>query len=179
MKKALLGNGGMAKELSWIKDIEYCYDDSMPFAPECEYLIAVGYPETKRAIIRTISNGIVLANAEIHPMTFIGENVIIGYGSVICAFVSITADTTIGNMASINNSVTIGHDCKIGNMFHASPGAVVSGNVNIGDCVFMGANSVIKEKISVCDDVIIGAGAIVVKDIIEPGKYAGNPAVKL
>ena len=179
MKKALLGNGGMARELSWIRDIKYRYDDSMLFDPECEYLTAVGYPETKKAIIKNIPEQIFLAKAEIHPMTFIGENVVICNGSVVCAFASITADTSIGLMASINTSVTIGHNCSIGNLFHASPGAVVSGNVTIGNRVFMGANSVIKEKISVCDDVIIGAGAVVVKDIIEPGKYAGNPAVKL
>ena len=44
----------------------------------------------------------------------------------------------------------------------------------IGARVSIGSNASIL-PVTICDDVVIGAGAVVVKDISEPGIYAGNP----
>lgn len=53
------------------------------------------------------------------------------------------------------------------------------GSVVIGKYCFVGAGVVIIPGIKICDEVIIGAGAVVVKDITEPGTYAGVPAKKI
>lgn len=191
-KRSLIGGGGMASEICSIFHeeyyIEYKYDDirkkfvtSDDFQPGNEYNIAVGYPETKVKIINNIKHDIKWGHPIILSMTLplIGTNVRIGHGSVIYPIVSLTTNIEIGPLATINNMVKIGHNCVIGEMFHASPGATVSGYVTIGDRVFLGANSCIKEYMKICDDVIIGAGAVVVKDITEPGKYAGVPTRKI
>lgn len=201
MKVSILGAGGMAEEaLTWIlqegHEIGYLYDSttdnskvvirrekqyiiSNQFNPEDEYIIAVGYPETKRKIIESIKQEIKFAFPVRHRSCAIGENVLIGLGSIIYPLVTISTNVTIGGLATINSSVVIGHGCDIGRMFHASAGAIISGNVLIGDRVFVGANATLIDKIKICDDVIIGAGAVVTKDITIPGKYAGNPARRL
>lgn len=198
MKKiSLLGAGGMAREIiSWIDQdspyqIEYLYANiikekrlkgcpvSNIFLKDNYYLIAVGYPEIKIAIINSINYQIKWANPFIHSFAVVGQFTNIGKGSVVCPFVTLTSDIEIGPLATINSGVTISHNCKIGSMFHASSGAVVSGNVTIGDRVFLGTNSCIKEKISIYDDVIIGAGSVVIRNIKEKGIYVGNPIRKL
>ena len=45
----------------------------------------------------------------------------------------------------------------------------------ISNRVFIGSNATIL-PINICSDVVIGAGSVVTRDIIKPGKYAGNPA---
>ena len=47
----------------------------------------------------------------------------------------------------------------------------------IGNNVLIGSNSTIL-PVTIVDDVVIGAGSVVTKDIIEPGVYFGNPAIK-
>ena len=51
-------------------------------------------------------------------------------------------------------------------------------STKIGNKVSIGSNATIL-PVTICDDVVIGAGAVVTKDILEPGIYAGNPAIKL
>ncbi len=48
----------------------------------------------------------------------------------------------------------------------------------IGNNVYIGSNSTIL-PVKICSNVVIGAGSVITKDIIKPGKYAGNPAIKI
>lgn len=196
-KIGLLGAGGMANEIMSILPssvrVEYLYDNTVvypykwrnnsivdnKFREEFPHVIAVGYPSTKLKIINSILYDIRWAEPLYGSNVIKGYNNLIGDGSIICPFVVLTQNITIGQLATINSHVTISHDCTIGKMFHASAGATVSGNVTIGDRVFLGVNSCIKEEINICNDVIIGAGGVVVKDIVGRGVYAGNPVTRL
>lgn len=75
--------------------------------------------------------------------------------------------------------------CKAGEDFmvfqNCSIGSKRTGNGEpvIGNNVRLGSNSVLIGHISVADNVVIGAHSLVVKDISEPGVYAGNPLKKI
>lgn len=103
--------------------------------------------------------------------------------------VHIGARTRIQSHSFICEGVSIGHDCFIGHgvMFindKFSTGSPAHGNdlllekTKIGNFVSIGSNATIL-PVEICDHVVIGAGSVVTKSISEPGKYAGNPAVKL
>lgn len=103
--------------------------------------------------------------------------------------VHIGARTRIQSHSFICEGVTIGQDCFIGHgvMFindKFSTGGPAQGNdaflekTKIGNHVSIGSNATIL-PVNICDNVVIGAGAVVTKSINEPGKYAGNPAVKI
>ena len=62
---------------------------------------------------------------------------------------------------------------------YSAPGAKISGNCEIGECVYFGTNASVRQKIKICDNVIIGLNAGVVKNINEPGVYAGVPVTKI
>jgi len=48
----------------------------------------------------------------------------------------------------------------------------------IEDDVIIGSNATIL-PIKIVKGAIVGAGSVVTKDILEPGKYAGNPAKRI
>lgn len=117
------------------------------------------------------------------------DDVFVGPFCEIQKGVHVGARTRIQSHSFICEGVTIGHDCFIGHgvMFindKFSTGAPAQGNesllekTNIGNHVSIGSNATIL-PIEICDNVVIGAGSVVTKSIKEPGKYAGNPAIKI
>lgn len=145
-------------------------------------------PIVKTVGIRDASFGedvIVVEPANIYGCT-IGDNCFIGPFVEIQRNVSIGARTRVQSHSFICELVNIGEDCFIshGAMFINDPfvkGGPARGDcrqwrsTQIGDRVSIGTNATIM-PVSICDDVVIGAGAVVIKDITEPGFYAGNPA---
>jgi sugar O-acyltransferase (sialic acid O-acetyltransferase NeuD family) len=108
-----------------------------------------------------------------------------GYGSTLEAgcfvgnFCHIGPETVIGKNTILNTASVIEHEVIIGAHCHIGPNATVSGRCNIGDLVFIGVGATVKDNISICANVMIGAGANIVKDIVEPGTYLGNPARRI
>lgn len=116
----------------------------------------------------------------------------IGDDCFVGPFVEIQTGVRVGNRTKVQShsficeGVSIGDDCFVG---HAvvfvndtfSTGRPAGGNkslyreTSLGNRVSIGSNSSIL-PVTICDDVVIGAGSVVTKDILESGKYAGNPA---
>lgn len=110
-------------------------------------------------------------------------------------FVEIQRDVRIGKRCKIQSHsficelVTIGDDCVVahGVMFINdlfATGGPAQGNralwksTRVGNHVSIGSNATIL-PVAICDHVVIGAGSVVVRDIDEPGIYAGNPARRI
>jgi len=148
-------------------------------------------PNVKEVQIRSVSfgTGVTVVNpVNLYECT-IGDNCFIG------PFVEIQRGAKIGNRCKIQSHaficelVTIGDDCFISHgvkfvndLF--STGGPAGGkkelwkSTTIGNHVSIGTNATIL-PVRIVDCVVIGAGAVVVKDILEPGVYAGNPARRL
>ena len=198
MKKGIIGAGGFGREIYWSLDLmervdckffvddEYYQqgnEDILPiseFDPEeYEVIVAVADPKFRKSIVESLPIETKYFT-HIHPSVQIhAPDVEIGEGSIICAGTIITTNVKIGKHAHLNLLTTIGHDCEIGDYFTTAPGAKISGNCKIYDCVYVGTNASIKQKLSIESFTTIGSGAAVVKDIEEPGVYAGVPAKKI
>jgi len=194
MKRALIGNGGHAKEVvaqmgepNIIRFVDDQYWKEEPnvlplsqFNPdEYEIMVAVGNSKDRYEIVNKLPKTTKYFTF-IHPTSLImDDNIEIGEGSFIGAYSILTTNIKIGKHALLNRAVHIGHDSTIGNYFSAMPGAIISGNVTIYDCVYLGTNSSIKEKVSVCHLSIIGLNSGVIKNINEPGVYGGIPAKRV
>lgn len=176
----IIGKGGLAREIKSyfnlgdeVKMAEFEEIDKYEkFVPT---IIAIGDPMMRKELA-----------IKYHYLSFWNynfgrafSNIKNGKGNIICPGTLITVNVTLGSHVIINLNCTIGHDVVIGDYVTLSPGVNVSGNVNIGDNCYIGTNAVIREKINICSDVVIGAGSVVVKNIIEPGTYVGNPCKKI
>jgi len=193
MKRALIGNGGHAREVMaqmeeimtrFVDDKYYTPTDPMvlplsEFSPgDFEVMIAVGESNSRSEIAsRLPSNTRYFSYA--HPTSRIMGECKLGDGYFIGANCILTCDIKIGNHLIMNRGNHIGHDCNIGSFFSLMPGAIISGNVDVGDRVYIGTNSSVKEKIRICDDVVIGLNTGIIKSITSSGTYAGNPIKKI
>jgi sugar O-acyltransferase (sialic acid O-acetyltransferase NeuD family) len=103
----------------------------------------------------------------------------IGEGTIVMHQAIVNSSAKIGINCILNSRALIEHDCTIGNHTHISTAAVINGDCIIGNKVFIGSSSVIAQGIKIADDVVIGAGSVVIKNIIQPGVFAGNPVRKI
>ena len=153
--------------------------DVYNYLESADIFVAIGNAEARKRVLEELK----ISNAKIatliHPNAIIGENVIVGEGSVIMAGAVINPDAKIGKGCIINTSASVDHDCKIFDYAHVSVDAHLAGNVSLGENTWVGVGASIINNITVCEKVMIGAGAVVVKNINEPGTYVGVPARKM
>ena len=132
-------------------------------------------------------NVIVVSPSNIYGAV-VGNEVFIGPYCEIQTKVVIGDRTRIQSHTFICSLVTIGSDCFVGHgvMFTNDKfknGGPARGNQSfwlktlIGNNVSIGSNSTIL-PVEIVSNVIIGAGSVVTRDILVPGIYAGNPAIK-
>lgn len=115
----------------------------------------------------------------VHPSAFVATSVKMGEGVFVSAGATVIAEARIGDGVIVNTGASVDHDCVIGEAAHIAPGVHLCGNVRIGARTLVGVGSSVRPGLTVCDDVVLGAGSVVVRDIVEPGTFAGNPARRL
>jgi len=198
MKKAIIGFGGFAKEVcDSIKDSEgiivdtFFVDDEYYSGLEktkpiseldiniYEVIVGIGDPTVRENIVKKLPKETKFFTHIHKTAQILGDDVVIGDGSIICAGTIITSNVKIGNHTHLNLMTTIGHDNIIGNFFTTAPGVHISGNSIIGDRVYFGSGSSNKQKTTICNDVIIGLNSGVLNNINEPGVYVGTPSKKI
>jgi acetyltransferase-like isoleucine patch superfamily enzyme len=95
--------------------------------------------------------------------------------------------TRIQSHTFICSEVKIGKDCFVGHGVIFINDTFSDGSINfsgpfkqtiIEDNVLIGSNATIL-PVKIVSGAVIGAGSVVTKNILEPGKYVGNPAKKL
>lgn len=112
--------------------------------------------------------------------SFIGPFTEIQKGVVIGSFSKIQSHSFICELVTIGSNCFIGHGTVFINDLFEN-GKPAGGNkdlwksTRVGNHVSIGSNATIL-PVTICDHAVIGAGAVVTKDILLPGKYAGNPA---
>ncbi|MCU0351098.1 MAG: acetyltransferase [Flavobacterium sp.] len=205
-KIAIIGAGGFGREVKMLIDqinqtdkkyefIGY-YDDGMEknttinqnivlgniedlnaVQEKINIVIAIGSPETKKAIFEKITNKNIEFPTLIHPSVIIGnEGVNIGKGCVICAGSIITCNIQIKDFVIINLMCTIGHDTVIHSFSSFMPAVNISGEVEIYEEVYVGTGAKIINQLQIGAQTILGAGAVVSKSLPEKCTAVGIPA---
>eukprot|EP00850_Spirogloea_muscicola_P021829 SM000263S09816 [mRNA] locus=s263:88317:96187:- [translate_table: standard] len=106
---------------------------------------------------------------------FIGDDVEVGANS--CIDRGSWRDTVIGDCVKIDNLVQIGHNVVIGRCCLLCGQVGLGGSSTLGDYVILGGKAGVADHMTICSKVRVAAKAGVMRDITEPGDYAGFPAV--
>lgn len=109
------------------------------------------------------------------------DSVVIGYGSIICPFVTITSNVRIGKFFQANLYSYIAHDCVIGDFVTFAPGVHCNGNVKIEDHAYIGTGAIIRQgqndgPLVIGEGATVGMGAVVTRSVPPGVTVVGNPA---
>lgn len=138
--------------------------------------IGIGAPMVRRRVAdRMAANGHVFP-ALVHPRAWLGENISLGEGVLVCAGACLTTDITVDAHVHINLCATVGHDAVLGAYSTISPGANISGNVTLGAGVDIGTGATVIQGVNIGEGAVIGAGAAVVRAIPPHCTAVGVPA---
>lgn len=139
------------------------------------FVVALGEPEYKLKYANMIAAKGGGFTSIIHPTAYVGMNVKIGEGCVICPNTTITNDTFISDHVIVNIGASLNHDNVIGEGTTICPGARLAGRVKLGCGVFIGTGAVLIPDVTLGDKTFVAAGATVTKSF-ESGRLMGVPA---
>jgi sugar O-acyltransferase (sialic acid O-acetyltransferase NeuD family) len=146
-----------------------------------QVVIALGDGRTRHALEqRCLAAGLRMADA-IAPTARILHGNTIGEGAVLCDFVMITSNATIGRSFQGNIYSYVAHDCVIGDYVTFGPRVSCNGNVHIADFAYIGTGAALIQgkrgaPLTIGEGAIVGMGAVVTKPVEAYTVVAGNPA---
>ncbi len=147
---------------------------------ELYIICAIGKSNLRRSVYENLSK---YKNAKlatlIDPSVRIDKTINIGEGSIICRNCTITVNTTIGNGVLMNTGASVGHDSHVGNYCTFLTNAIAAGHTTFGECCDIGSGAFILQGKTIASNTTIAPLSSVLKDITEPGTYAGNPARRM
>ncbi len=119
-----------------------------------------------------------------HPNSVKLDDVTLGDGAILCAFVTITSNVRIGRSFHANIYSYVAHDCVIGDFVTFAPGVMCNGNVRVEDHAYIGTGAVLRQgtrekPLVIGQGAVIGMGAVVTKDVPAGVTVVGNPAREL
>lgn len=146
-----------------------------PAALSCA--VGIGNPLARRTVVSNLrASGVQDFPTLVHPRAWLGTNVSMEEGVIICAGALLTTDLHLGQHVHVNIGATVGHDAVVGAFSTLSPGVHVSGRVTLGEAVEIGTGACINPGVTIGSGAVIGAAAAVVRDIPEGCTAVGVPA---
>jgi len=147
-------------------------------------IIAIANSDLRIKLFNFFKSKNCILSSFIHYSCFVSKASTILEGAILCPFVTITANATIGVGFHANIYSYVAHDCVIGNFVTFAPSVKCNGNVEIGDNVYIGTGAIIKQgksnrPLRIGKNAVIAAGAVVTKNVPENTTVFGNPAVEL
>jgi sugar O-acyltransferase (sialic acid O-acetyltransferase NeuD family) len=142
---------------------------------DASWVVAIGAPDVRAKLVGRLPVH-TAAPSFVHPTAWIGGDVELGLGVVVCAGARITTNVRIGDHTHINMNAIVSHDSRIGEFVTLSPGAIVNGNVTIDDRAFLGTASSVLPGIHIGESAVVGAGAVVTMDVAPGTTVVGVPA---
>lgn len=161
------GFGGYPPILASVEEYVVAEDDV--------FVCAVGDPTDKLRYVDAVAAKGGQFVSVVHPSAYIGMNVRLGDGCIICPHAVITNDCVLGDHVIVNVLASVNHDNRIGSGSTIGPGCRLAGRVAIGRGVFVGAGATLIPDIILGDGVFVAAGAVVTKSFAG-GRLMGVPA---
>jgi sugar O-acyltransferase (sialic acid O-acetyltransferase NeuD family) len=142
------------------------------------FAIGVGMQTSVRQAIddKMRARGLEACPPLVHPRSWVGPNVTIGAGSVICAGAAITTNVRLGRHVHVNLNATIGHDCQIGDYVTICPLCAVAGQVTLAHGAVLGTAANVLPGLAVGEGAVVGASAVVTRDVVAGTTVVGMPA---
>lgn len=140
------------------------------------FVCAVGDSKVRSQYVSLIEQKGGVFVSVIHPTAYVGPNVKIGNGCIVCPFSVVDCDLTMGQHVIANIHTLVAHDCVIDDCVTLSPNVHLGGRTRIQREAFLGINASTIPGVKIGEGSVIAAGACVTMDIPNYVMAAGVPA---
>ena len=136
----------------------------------------------EKLTLKCLENGVETFDVKASNVVVL-ENVKMDDGSILCPFVTLTSDITIGKSFQANIYSYVAHDCVIGDYVTFAPAVKCNGNVHIGDHAYIGTGAIIHQgkpnrPLKIGKGAVVAAGAVVTKSVPDGMTVFGSPAIE-
>lgn len=143
---------------------------------EVRYVLGIGSGAARQRLATWAADRCRRGVTLVHPAAYVGRDVRLEEGVVVCAQASVTTNVTLGRHAHVNVASSVAHDVTIGAFCTIAPGARLSGNVRLDDGVTVGSGAILLPGVRLGCDSVVGAGAVVTGDVAAGVTVVGVPA---
>jgi sugar O-acyltransferase (sialic acid O-acetyltransferase NeuD family) len=142
------------------------------------YAIGVGMNTVVRRTLdkKLTARGLQSCSPLVHPGAWVGPDVSIGEGSVVCVGAAITTNVRLGRHVHVNLNATIGHDCNVEDFVTICPLCAVAGGVHLSLGAVLGTAANVLPGLVVGQGALVGASAVVTRDVPAETVVMGMPA---
>lgn len=112
----------------------------------------------------------------VHPLAYVGPNVLLGDGCVVCPFAVVDCDLSIGRHVIVNVHSLVAHDCLLEDYVTLSPNVHLGGLTVVRANSFLGMSASTIPRVEIGASSVIAAGACVTRNIPNDVLAAGVPA---
>jgi sugar O-acyltransferase (sialic acid O-acetyltransferase NeuD family) len=153
--------------------------DSVADHPDAQVVICTASTRdqaSRRAIAQRLQLPAERYATVVHPMASIAAGTELGHGSVVLAFVAVTAPQRIGAHVVIMPHVTITHDDVIADHVTFAARVALAGSVTVGEAAYLGQGTLVREGLTIGAGSLVGMGSVVLRNVPAGEKWAGVPA---
>lgn len=115
----------------------------------------------------------------VHPSAAIAHGTELGRGSMLLAFVTITAPQVVGAHVVAMPQTIFTHDDRVGDYVTFASRVSLSGGVTVGETAYLGNGALVREGLTIGAGALLGMGAVVLDDVPPYEVWVGNPARRL
>ena len=142
---------------------------------EASAVIAMQDAGSRKRIVERFPDFVQWATV-VHPSACVADTTTVGVGSILCANVTVSVQTEIGNHCLFNIGSTIGHDCVLGDYVCVMSGACICGHVTVGDGAYLATNSTVIPGRRIGAGATVGAGSAAIRNVRDGVTVIGVPA---
>jgi sugar O-acyltransferase (sialic acid O-acetyltransferase NeuD family) len=151
-------------------------DEWITAGDDADYLIAVGSPQVRAALVDRFDSAGLQSATVVHPCAVVGSVGSTGAGTIICSGVQVSTNVHLGRHVHHNPNATIGHDSILGDHVSVNPAATISGECTVGKQTLVGSGAVILPGRRIGARCVVGAAACVTRDVDDDAVVKGVPA---
>lgn len=150
--------------------------DEYEIRPEDVFVCAVGDSKMRAQYALIIeARGGGFANI-IHPTAYVGPNVKMGAGCIVCPYAVIDCDLVMGRHVIANVHTYVAHDCVLEDFVTLSPNVHLGGRTVIHHEAFLGIGSLTIPDVEIGAGAVLAAGSVATRSVPPNVMSAGVPA---
>lgn len=144
------------------------------------HIIAVGLDlELRQEVINCVDKDQYELFTYIDTNSVVSTSAMISPGCFVAPFCFVGAKVHLERHVIMAPYSMVHHNSRVGTGSILHPGSTVAGSTNIGKFCRLSLKSTVIDHLDICDHVQLGANAMLTKNVVEPGRYLGNPARKI